>query len=80
MINHMLEIHELTFREIHIIRFIQEGYSSKEIAAQLAISEKTIKRHRQNISKKAGTNGKMDFRKFIMNFPTIYGVKSTINC
>jgi DNA-binding NarL/FixJ family response regulator len=79
MIHHRLEIHDLTFREIHIIRFIQDGFSSKEIAVQLAISENAIKRHRQNISKKAGTNGKMDFRKFIMNFPAIYSANTKIN-
>lgn len=72
MISPLNEIHDLTIREIHIIRLIQKGFSSKEIADQLTISENTIKRHRQNISKKAGTTGKLGFRQFIINYrPTL---------
>ena len=68
MIGSRNEVHDLTIREIHIIRFIQKGFSSKEIADQLTRSENTIKRHRQNMSKKAGTTGKIEFRNFIRNF------------
>lgn len=60
---------DFTSRELQIISCIQKGHSSKEIADQLAVSEKTIKRHRQNIGKKAGICGKTDFRRFIKNYP-----------
>ena len=60
---------DFTSREIQIIQLIQQGLSSKEIADQLSLSEKTITRHRQNIAQKAGTSGKNSFRKFIKNYP-----------
>ncbi len=60
---------DFTSREIQIIELIQKVFSSKEIANQLTLSEYTIKRHRQNIAEKAGTSGKIAFRKFIKNYP-----------
>jgi DNA-binding NarL/FixJ family response regulator len=60
---------DFTSREIQVIQLIQQGLSSKEIADQLSLSEKTITRHRQNIAQKAGTSGKNSFRKFIKNYP-----------
>ena len=40
---------ELTEREIAIIRLIASGLTSKEIAAELFISEKTVEVHRKNL-------------------------------
>ena len=60
---------DFSLKEIQIIELIQKGFSSKEIADQLSLSEYTIKRHRQNIAVKAGTSGKRAFRKFIKNYP-----------
>jgi DNA-binding NarL/FixJ family response regulator len=60
---------DFTLREICVIYFIQKGLTSKEIADELSVSENTIKRHRQNISKKADVSGKTDFRRFIKNYP-----------
>ncbi len=45
-------VNSLTDREIQIINFIREGYSSKEIAAHLNISLKTVEVHRHNVLKK----------------------------
>lgn len=39
----------LTEREVEIIRLLRGGASNKEIAAQLHISDKTVKTHLQNI-------------------------------
>ena len=47
----------LTAREAEIFTFIGEGFSSKEIAARLYISEHTIKTHRKNLARKLGTVG-----------------------
>ncbi|MDQ1095951.1 MULTISPECIES: response regulator transcription factor [Chryseobacterium] len=44
--------HILTSREMEILKHIGEGYTSKEIAAQLCISINTVNRHRQNILEK----------------------------
>ncbi len=45
-------VNALTEREIQIINLIKEGQSSKEIAANLNISLKTVEVHRHNILKK----------------------------
>lgn len=45
-------INGLSLREIEIIKLIKNGLSSKEIAAQLNISVRTIEVHRHNILKK----------------------------
>jgi DNA-binding NarL/FixJ family response regulator len=72
---------DFTSREIQVIELIKKGFSSKEIAIQLSLSEKTITRHRQNIAQKAGTTGKNSFRKFIKNYPPpIYKNNYTIYC
>jgi DNA-binding NarL/FixJ family response regulator len=42
----------LTAREAEIVKLIAEGRSSKEIAALLVISIKTVERHRANILQK----------------------------
>lgn len=56
---------DFTTREVVVIQKILEGFTSKEIANQLNISEKTVKRHRENIAKKSGTSGKQEFRMFL---------------
>lgn len=45
-------VNALTEREIQIINLIKEGQSSKEIAAALNISLKTVEVHRHNVLKK----------------------------
>jgi two-component system, NarL family, response regulator NreC len=42
----------LTGREIELIHLLAEGKSTREIANQLYISEKTVERHKSNILKK----------------------------
>jgi DNA-binding CsgD family transcriptional regulator len=44
----------LSPREIEISMMVRDGFSSKEIAEQLHISELTVERHRHNIRKKFG--------------------------
>lgn len=46
------DIRNLSLREIEIIRFIKEGLLSKEIAAKLDLSTRTVEVHRHNILKK----------------------------
>lgn len=45
-------IKDLTLRELEIINFIKEGLSSKDIAAKMFISIRTVEVHRHNILKK----------------------------
>lgn len=42
----------LSKREIEVLKYVGEGYTSKEIADQLSISINTVNRHRQNILEK----------------------------
>jgi DNA-binding NarL/FixJ family response regulator len=46
------DINMLTSREMEIVRYLKKGYSSKEIAAELFVSVKTVEAHRNNILKK----------------------------
>ena len=50
----------LTTREVEIIAAIKEGNSNREIAAKLAISEETVKRHLSNIYGKLGVNSRLE--------------------
>jgi DNA-binding CsgD family transcriptional regulator len=48
-------------RECHVAIKLLEGVSNKEIAAQLFISEATVKKHIQNMFKKCGATDRQDF-------------------
>ena len=50
----------LTERELHVIRRVASGKSNKEIAAELDISEGTIKVHVSNILRKLGVTGRTE--------------------
>jgi DNA-binding CsgD family transcriptional regulator len=61
------EMNLLTPKETEIIQYIIEGASNKEIAAQLYISENTLKVHLKNITRKFGVSGKYELLSFILN-------------
>lgn len=48
------DLHELTTREIEVLKLIAYGYTIKEIANKLIISSHTAISHRKNISEKTG--------------------------
>ena len=48
----LLNSHHLSCRELEIVRLIEAGLSSKEIAEKLNISPNTVDTHRRNILKK----------------------------
>lgn len=48
----------LTPRERIIFRKIMDNYSTKEIAKELGISEKTVRNHISNVMQKLGTKGR----------------------
>lgn len=52
----------LTSRECHVGLKLMEDTSNKEIAAQLYISESTVKKHIQNIYQKVGATDRNSFR------------------
>ncbi len=46
----------LSAREIEVARFVAEGFSSKELAARLDLSVRTVEKHRANIMEKVGVH------------------------
>ncbi|MGG7662321.1 response regulator transcription factor [Dyadobacter sp. BHUBP1] len=56
----------LTPSETHIMKLISEYKSSKEIAEELFISEKTVSNHRMNIAKKLNLTGKNSLLRFAL--------------
>jgi DNA-binding NarL/FixJ family response regulator len=42
----------LSPRELEVVKLIAEGYTGREIAQQLVVSEKTVDRHRSNVLEK----------------------------
>jgi DNA-binding NarL/FixJ family response regulator len=54
----------LTPRELQVLKLIAEAYSSKEIAAELVISVKTVERHRQNILDKLGMSDRVELTRY----------------
>lgn len=66
------DIQSLTDREIQIIGFIKKGHSSREIAAELDISLKTVEVHRHNILKKLKLKNTAALVNFINSNPSLY--------
>jgi DNA-binding NarL/FixJ family response regulator len=54
----------LTAREQEVVKLIAEGYSTKEIAEALVISEKTVERHRANILEKLGMHDRVQLTRY----------------
>jgi DNA-binding NarL/FixJ family response regulator len=54
----------LTPRELEVVKLIAEGYSSRQIAHTLTISEKTVERHRANILEKLGMRDRVQLTRY----------------
>jgi DNA-binding NarL/FixJ family response regulator len=54
----------LTPRELQIVKLIAEGHTSRQIAGMLAISVKTVDRHRTNILAKLGLRDRVDLTRY----------------
>jgi DNA-binding NarL/FixJ family response regulator len=54
----------LTPRELQVLKLIAEAQTSKEIAAELFISVKTVERHRQNILEKLGMSDRVELTRY----------------
>ncbi len=50
-------VEQLTDRELHVLQLLGAGKSTREIAAELNLSFKTIEAHRENIKHKLGLQG-----------------------
>jgi DNA-binding NarL/FixJ family response regulator len=58
------EVDVLTPRELQVLKLIAEAHTSKEIAAELVISVKTVERHRQNILEKLGMSDRVELTRY----------------
>lgn len=54
----------LTPREQEVIKLVAEGYTNKQIAETLVISEKTVERHRANILEKLGMRDRVELTRY----------------
>jgi DNA-binding NarL/FixJ family response regulator len=54
----------LTHREQQVLKLVAEGYSTREIAGALVISEKTVERHRANVLAKLGMRDRVDMTRY----------------
>ncbi|CAN5550917.1 response regulator transcription factor [soil metagenome] len=50
----------LSGRESEVLKLIAEGQTSREIAVELVISQKTVERHRANLLEKLGMRNRVD--------------------
>jgi DNA-binding NarL/FixJ family response regulator len=54
----------LTPREVEIVKLIAEDRTTREIAAELVLSEKTVERHRTNILSKLGMRDRVELVRY----------------
>jgi DNA-binding CsgD family transcriptional regulator len=58
------QIH-LTAREKEIAQMCAQGLLSKEIAAQLGVSPRTVETHKNNLFKKLGINNTVELMRYM---------------
>lgn len=61
---------KLSIREKQVIKLVAEGYKTKDIAAMLEISDRTVSKHRENIMMKLG----MDSAAELVNYASHIGL------
>lgn len=71
------QIADLTSREIEILQLIGKGYSTKELASMLHLSQHTIYTHRKNMMKKLNVNSSTDMILSAVNLGLIKPTRKT---
>jgi DNA-binding NarL/FixJ family response regulator len=56
----------LTRREMEVVQLIARGYSNRELAKELNLSEETVKRHLSNTFDKTGVSTRLELALFAM--------------
>ena len=54
----------LTQRETEVVKLVAEGLSTRQIAEELVISEKTVQRHRANLLEKLGMHDRVELTRY----------------
>ena len=57
----------LTRQQLHVLRLIAEGKTSREIAAALVLSERTVQRHIANLYRKIGVHNRAEATAFALH-------------
>jgi DNA-binding NarL/FixJ family response regulator len=57
----------LSDRETEVLRSVAQGYSNKEVAARLDLSNKTIEVHKANAMRKLGLTGRIDLLQYALH-------------
>jgi DNA-binding NarL/FixJ family response regulator len=60
------ETRSLTSRESEVLQLIADGFSNKEIGAELGISVKTVEKHRQQVMNKLGIHETAGLTRYAM--------------
>jgi DNA-binding NarL/FixJ family response regulator len=63
-----IPINEITYREEQILKLLNEGLSSKEMAERLNLSKKTIDFYRSNLMRKFNLRSSVDLIRFAVNY------------
>jgi DNA-binding NarL/FixJ family response regulator len=56
----MPESETLTLREIEVLQLLAKGYTNRQIAEQLSLSQRTVEGHRANLSGKLGLHSRVE--------------------
>ena len=60
--------YSLSKREQEVVSYLLKGWTNKEIAEKLFISQNAIRKHLQNIKKKCGVKNRYQIIKLFQNF------------
>ena len=63
----MTPLQSITTRERQVLMRIASGHSNKAVARELALSVKTIEKHRANLMRKLGLHNAADITRFALN-------------
>jgi DNA-binding NarL/FixJ family response regulator len=64
---------DLTDREKEVVKLIAQGWSTKEIAKELVISQHTVDSHRKSILLKTNANNPADLTRYALKMGIIKG-------
>jgi len=71
--DHDEDLPRLTRRELEVLRLVAAGWSSRHIAAELAISDLTVKKHRENMARKLGAGNAVELARTAERLGLIHG-------
>jgi FixJ family two-component response regulator len=65
-------VEKLTPREKEVLEMISRGWTTKEIAAALSLSPRTVESHRSNIAEKIGTTSVAEMARIVIDANLVY--------